>query len=86
MQVGFYVVAADDTAGHVSHPSQAVKAETPFVPLEQVSLSYELRTSEAHPAFVLVPCTYGPACAGSFCLSVSGPHCGFRLEALNAQA
>lgn len=86
MQIGFYVVAADDTTGHVSQVSQAVKAETPFVPLALVSLTYELRASDAHPAFVVVPCNYGPACPGHFHLSVSGPNSGFRFEALNSQA
>ena len=69
--IGFYVVAAEDTAGNVTQPSKAVKTETSFVPLAHVSLTYELRMSDTTPAFVIVPCTYGQGCAGQFQLSVS---------------
>ena len=70
--IGFYLVAADDTEGNVAHPSKATKVEAAFVPSPQVSLTYELRTSDTTPAFVLVPCTWGAAQPGAYKVAVSG--------------
>ena len=80
--IGFYIVAADDETGHVAQPSKAAKAETAFVPLQQVSLTYELRTTASTPAFVIVPCTYGPGVAGQFQLCVSAATSGFQFSAV----
>jgi hypothetical protein len=84
--IGFYVVGADDTSGNVAQPSKAVKAETAFVPLAQVSLTYELQASQSTPAFVIVPCMYGPSCSGHFQICVSAPASGFHFGTLGGEA
>lgn len=85
LQIGFYVVAAEDTDGTVSQSSKAVKTESAFVPMPEVSLTYDLTVTAENPAFVVVPCTYGTGCAGSFQVAVSGASHAFTFRRHGAQ-
>lgn len=80
MQIGFYVVAAEDAEGTVSQPSKAAKAESAFVPMPEVSLTYDLCVTAEHPAFLVVPCTYGAGCVGGFEVAVSGASNAFSFH------
>lgn len=83
--IGFYIISASDTDGTVDQPAKAIKAETSFVPLAKTTLEYELTSTESAPAFVIVPCTYGPGCKAKFQLSLTASRGGFdayRLEAV----
>lgn len=69
--IGFYICSATDVSGTVSQPARAKCAESPFLPLKSSSITYELKPSQSSPAFVIIPCTYGPGRAGAYQLSVS---------------
>lgn len=67
--IGFYVCTATDTSGTVPQPAKSKVAEAPFLPLPSSSITYELKPSKSSPAFVIIPCTYGPGCPGAYQLS-----------------
>lgn len=69
--IGFYVCTATDVNGTVPQPAKSKCAEAPFLPLTSSSITYELKPSKSSPAFVIIPCTYGPGCTGDYQLSVS---------------
>jgi Calpain large subunit, domain III len=77
--IGFYVCTASDESGTVAHPAKSKCAESLFLPLATSSITYELKRSVSSPAFLIVPCTYGPGRKGNFQLSLSSNSPAFEV-------
>lgn len=69
--IGFYVCAADDVEGTIREPLKSKRAESAFAPMACAEITYELKPSSANPAFVIIPCTYGPGRKGNFEITLS---------------
>lgn len=80
--IGFYVCAADNVDGVIPEPLKSKRAESAFAPMAFSEITYELQPSAANPAFVIVPCTYGPGRKGSFEISLSCPLAAFEARQL----
>ena len=80
--IGFYILAASDVDGNVQQPHKSIRAESTFLPLAKSTLQYELMPTERTPAFILVPCTYGPGCKGGFQLSITSSTSSFEVHSL----
>ena len=80
--IGLYVCAADDVNGMIREPLKSKRAESAFAPMSSSEITYELKPSPATPAFVIVPCTYGPGRAGKFKISMSSPKSAFEARPL----
>lgn len=80
--IGFYVCAADDVEGTVREPLKSKRAESAFAPMAFSEITYELKPSSANPAFVIVPCTYGPGMKGEFEMTISSSEPAFEAMQL----